>query len=233
MSLDLLSPNGARHPRHGFTWVELLVVLAVISVLAALAVQPLTRGRRKSRLARCTANLQQVNRAVLSWAEDNSKALPGPGPGMPGDVWWWYKEHVKRYAGLTGPSSTNDQVFACPEDRGYTDPKPFHQNSRFDFTSYVFNGVTLPGAPSIAGWPLATVKQPKKTLLVMEWTAHAPLSWHKSKTGRDNLPFYRDAQSVVGFVDGHVSFAKIYYDGYNAAFTREPIPGYEYQYSGN
>ena len=61
----------------------------------------------------------------------------------------------------------------------------------------------------------------------MEWIAHEPLSWHKSKTGRDNLPFYRDAQSVVGFVDGHVSFAQIYYDGYNAAFTREPSPGYE------
>ena len=65
----------------------------------------------------------------------------------------------------------------------------------------------------------------------MEWTAHAPLSWHKSKTGRKNTPFYRDAQSVVGFVDGHVSFPRMYYDGYNAAYTRDPIPGYAYQYS--
>jgi prepilin-type processing-associated H-X9-DG protein len=67
----------------------------------------------------------------------------------------------------------------------------------------------------------------------MEWTAHAPLAWHKSKTGRNNMPFYCDAQSVVGFVDGHVSFSKIYYDGYNAAYTRDPIRGYEYQYSGD
>jgi hypothetical protein len=67
----------------------------------------------------------------------------------------------------------------------------------------------------------------------MEWTAHAPLSWHKSKTGKNNMPFYRDAQSVVGFVDGHESFSKIYYDGYNAAYTQDPIAGYGYQYSGN
>jgi hypothetical protein len=25
---------------------------------------------------------------------------------------------------------------------------------------------------------------------------------------------------------------KIYHDGYNAAYTRDPIPGYRYRYSG-
>jgi hypothetical protein len=93
--------------------------------------------------------------------------------------------------------------------------------------------VTLPGMPNIAGRRLASVKKTAQTLLVMEWTAHAPLAWHKSKTGRNNMPFYCDAQSVVGFVDGHVNFSKIYYDGYNAAYTRDPIPGYDYQFSGN
>jgi prepilin-type processing-associated H-X9-DG protein len=152
---------------------------------------------------------------------------------LPGNLWWFYKEQVKRYAGLTGPSSASDTVFACPDDRGYSDPKPFHLNPRFDYGSYVFNGVTLPGIPNIAGRLLSSVKQPRKTLLVMEWTAHAPLSWHKSKTGKRNMPFYSDAQSTVGFVDGHVNLTKIYYDGYNAAFTQDPPPGYDYQYSGN
>jgi hypothetical protein len=67
----------------------------------------------------------------------------------------------------------------------------------------------------------------------MEWTAHAPLSWHKSKTGKRNMPFYCDAESVVGFVDGHVALTRIYYDGYNAAYTQDPIYGYDYQYSGD
>ena len=91
----------------------------------------------------------------------------------------------------------------------------------------------LTGVPNIAGRQLPSVKLPQKTLLVMEWSAHAPLSWHKSKTGRENSPFYCDAQSVVAFVDGHVSFSKIYYDGYNAAYTRDPIGGYDYKYSGD
>ena len=105
------------------------------------------------------------------------------------------------------------------------------RKARCDYGSYVYNGVTLPGMPNSAGLPLSSVNQPKRTLLVMEWTAHAPLSWHKSKTGKKNAPFYRDALSVVGFVDGHVSFVPIYYDGYNAAYTQDPIDSYDYQYS--
>ncbi len=210
-----------------------MVALAVVSVLAAIVVARAASAKEKAGLALCTANLQQVTRAVLSFCDDNDQTLPGPADTAPNNLWWWYKEQVKDYAGLTGPSSANDLVFACPGDRGYSDPRPFHLDARFDFGSYVFNGVTLPGLPNIAGWQLSSVKKTSQTLLVMEWTAHAPLSWHKSKTGKSNMPFYCDAQSVVGFVDGHVSFSKIYYDGYNAAYTRDPIPGYEYQYSGN
>jgi hypothetical protein len=87
--------------------------------------------------------------------------------------------------------------------------------------------------PNLAGQEVASVKEPGKTLLVMEWPAHAPLSWHKSKTGNANSPFYNDAQNVVAFVDGHVNFIKIYYDGINAAYTREPIAGYDYKFSGD
>ena len=217
----------------GFTLIDLLVLVAVLSVAAAIFVARGVAVKQGSRLARCTANLQQVDRAVLKFAEEHGQTLPGPVADVPGNVWWWYKEQVKDYLGLKGPSAASDAVFACPDDRGYSEPLPFHLNPRFDYGSYVFNGVTLGGLPNIAGWKLASVNRPKQTLLVMEWTAHAPLSWHKSKTGKNNMPFYRDAQSVVGFVDGHVSFSKIYYDGYNAAYTQDPIAGYEYQYSGN
>jgi type II secretory pathway pseudopilin PulG len=219
--------------RLAFSRLELLVTVAALSLLAAAIVAPLVTSRRAAQRTRCAANLQQINQAVLSFSNDHTQTLPGLTPGLGGELWWWYKESVKRYVGLNGPSSTNDLVFACPNDRGYTDPIPFHHNARFDYSSYVYNGVTLPGAPNIAGWQVASVKQPQRTLMVMEWTAHAPLSWHKSRTGRNNAPFYSDALSMVGFVDGHVSFSKIYYNGCSAAYLQDPIVGYEYKYSGN
>jgi hypothetical protein len=230
---DIPCPPTRRNGAPGFTFTDLMVALAVSSLLAAFLVARATRARENAGLARCTSNLQQVSRAVLTFCNDHDQTLPGPAATAPNNLWWWYKEQVKGYIGLTGPSSAGDLVFACPEDRGYTDPAPFHLNSRFDFSSYVFNGVTLPGLPNIGGRQLSSITQTRRTLLVMEWTAHAPLSWHKSKTGVSNMPFYCDAQSVAGFVDGHVSLTRIYYDGYNAAYTRDPIPGYEYQYSGN
>lgn len=222
-----------RNCAQAFTLTDLLVALAIISVVAAIVVARAASVKEKAGLAHCTGNLQQVSRALLAFCNDHNQTLPGPDATAPNNLWWWYKEQVKGYLGLAGSLSANDLVFACPGDRGYSDPMPFRLSPRFDYGSYVFNGVTLPGLPNIAGWQLSSVKNTKQTLLVMEWTAHAPLSWHRSKTGKNNMPFYCDAQSVVGFVDGHVSFSKIYYDGFNAAYTRDPIPGYEYQYSGD
>jgi type II secretory pathway pseudopilin PulG len=220
-----------RPPRHGFTLTDLLVLAACLSVLGALVLALQTRVRTGARLTCCTDNLAQVSRAVLACANDNGQRLPAREANETHDIWWWYKEKVKSYAGLHGEASDQDAVFACPEDRGYSDPAPFHQDARFDFSSYVFNGVTLPDMPNVSGLPLAEVNHPKRTLLVMEWTAHAPLSWHASKTGRKNAPFYCDAKSVVGFVDGHVSFTPIYFDGYDAAYTQDPNSSYDYQYS--
>jgi type II secretory pathway pseudopilin PulG len=217
----------------GFTLTDLLVLVACLSVLGALLLAQHARARTEARLNTCTSNLAQVNRAILAYANDNHQSLPASAANDRRDIWWWYKEMIKSYAGLHGDSSAKDTLFACPEDRGYSDPIPFHLNGRFDFSSYVFNGVTLPGMPNISGLPITAVNNPKRTLLVMEWTAHAPLSWHASKTGRKNSPFYCDAKSVVGFVDGHVSFIPIYFDGYDAAYTQDPISSYEYQYSPN
>jgi type II secretory pathway pseudopilin PulG len=219
----------------GFGIADLLVTLAAISILVAL-LAPLVAGvRNKRSLNQCIANLQKVSQAVIMYADDNQKTLPSADKTSMNGVWWWYKEQVKRYAGLTEKSSPNDKVFACPSDRGYEEEggMPFYKNPKFDFGSYPFNGVTLPGVPNIAGRQISSIAEPRKTLLVMEFTAHAPLSWHYSKTGKRNSPFYNDAESVVSFVDNHVALTRIYYDGMNAAYTRDPIDGYSYKYSGD
>jgi type II secretory pathway pseudopilin PulG len=221
----------------GVTLTDVLVSLAMLSVLATASLAFMLRPRADAKLVQCLANLQQVNRAVLQFADDHSHTLPlvedSPAPGG----WWWYKELVKGYAGLSDASSAKDTLFACPEDRGYTDgsakPQPFCRSAGHDFTSYVFNGVNLPGIPNVAGRTVASIRSPNRTLLVMEWTAHAPLSWHRSRTGRANAPFYCDAESAVAFVDGHAASVRIYYDGMNAAYTRDPVAGYEYKYSGD
>lgn len=228
-------PIVAARPGHhaaGYTLTELLLGIAAASVVVCLVAVPLVRMKRNARIAQCTSNLGSVTKAILQFAQDHNKSLPGLVQGQSEELQWWYKEQVKSYAGLTGPSGPNDTVFACPDDRGYSDAKPFHQNPRFDYGSYTFNGIMVPGAPNIAGWSVGSIADPKRTLLVAEWAAHAPISWHVSRTGRNNHPFYNDAECVVGFVDGHVALTRIYYDGHTPAYLRDPIPGYDYRYTG-
>ena len=226
-----------RGNRGGFSATDLLVSLAGVALLAAVVVPVVVRAKATSRLELCVSNVKQVNRAVLEFAEEHNRQLPNmEGSPAPGG-WWYYKEQVKGHLGLKGESSAGDKVFGCPDDRGYGEgsehPQPFRRMKKYNFTSYVFNGVNLPGVPNISGREIGSIKEPSRTLLVMEWTAHAPLSWHHSLTRSANTPFYNDAESVVGFVDGHVANTKIYYDGINAAYTRDPAPGYHYKYSGD
>jgi prepilin-type N-terminal cleavage/methylation domain-containing protein/prepilin-type processing-associated H-X9-DG protein len=49
---------------------------------------------------------------------------------------------------------------------------------------------------------------------------------------------FNDAKNVVSFVDGHVSYIKIYYDssvngGASQAYMYDPPAGYDYQWSPN
>jgi len=221
----------------GFSLPDLLVVTAVCAVLAAILVPLVVRARARTQLAQCTGNLQQIGRAVTLYANDHEGRLPAMANAPIPGAWWHYREQVKRYIGLQGPASPEETVFGCPADRGYGDGAeptvPFRRSKKHQFTSYVFNGVNhLPGIPNVAGRELASIQDPAKTLLVVEWTAHAPLSWHRSRTGKANTPFYNNAESVVCFADGRVALIPIYFDGMNPAYSRDPIPGYGYKFSG-
>lgn len=231
------TPANLKRRQSGFTQSDLVLTLAALFFLVCVAIPMVSRSRENSRRIQCEENLRKVTGAILKYAEEHDHRVPQLKNSPPPGGWWYYKEEVKGYLGLTGPSSAQDKVFACPSDRGFGlagEPiQPFWKSPKHDFTSYVLNGVDLPGIPNIAGRELSSIQDPAKTLLVMEWSAHGPLSWHRSKTGLANAPFYDGAENVVGYVDGHVSLTRFHYDGINAAYTRDPVPGYDYKFSGD
>jgi len=59
--------------RRAFTLVELLTVIAIIAVLATLLLTALTAAQKKSRQARCTANLHQLSLALNMYMDDFSQ----------------------------------------------------------------------------------------------------------------------------------------------------------------
>ena len=59
------------HKKTGFTMVELMIVVAVISVLASIIIPKMTGARDKSKLEACKANLRHISIAMDIYANDN------------------------------------------------------------------------------------------------------------------------------------------------------------------
>src|SRR5262245_28052967 len=60
--------------RHGFTLVEIMIVVLIIGILLAIAVPNFIKARESSRTKACIANLKQIDSAKEQWAMDNNKA---------------------------------------------------------------------------------------------------------------------------------------------------------------
>lgn len=62
--------------REGFTLVELLTVIGIIAVLAAILFPVFSSARAKARQATCLSNLQQIGVAIESYVQDHAGFLP-------------------------------------------------------------------------------------------------------------------------------------------------------------
>src|SRR6195952_628239 len=65
-----------RRLKEGFTLVELLVVIGIISVMIGILLPALGRAREASRRAECLSNLRQVGVAFRFYALDNRDQVP-------------------------------------------------------------------------------------------------------------------------------------------------------------
>jgi prepilin-type N-terminal cleavage/methylation domain-containing protein len=63
--------------KKGFTLIELMIVIAIIAILAAVLVPNFMRAREASRLTACKSNLKSLSTAMETYSNDYDGMYPG------------------------------------------------------------------------------------------------------------------------------------------------------------
>ena len=94
--------------KSGFTLVEIMIVVAIIGLLAAIAIPNFMRARTTSQMNACINNLRQIDAAIQQYALENNL-----GVGMPVTT-----DDITPYLGRSSTGSMAS-VF-CPADMART-----------------------------------------------------------------------------------------------------------------
>jgi prepilin-type N-terminal cleavage/methylation domain-containing protein/prepilin-type processing-associated H-X9-DG protein len=248
-----------RDNRDGFTLIELLVVVSIVAILTSLLLPALNRFKIRTRRTTCLNNLRQINVGLRIYADDSGDKTPHPEGTFTNKVLSvvGYKAFIHDYVGSVGTVGSRTKLFACPADKFFFGDsnvlrtEPLHDQTFVDFSSYGFNGSNLVtnygrygvdvSRFGIAGRTIGSIRNPVKTVMVAEAPAFEPFSWHQAKRplSHENARF-NDSRNIVSFVDGHVSYIKIFWTDTSVtnrirlhAGLINPPPGYEYQWGGD
>ena len=150
---------GRKHQLRAFTLVELLVVIAVIAILAAILLPVLDKGKQRSQTADCLNNMKQLQLCYRMYVDDNNDYLP-PNEAMPDlDVSWVLGDAQTDVTttniqnGLIFQYSHQIKIYVCPANKlmipgGDGGNVPQTRTCSVDF---VLGGYTPPALP--AGGP--------------------------------------------------------------------------------
>jgi prepilin-type N-terminal cleavage/methylation domain-containing protein/prepilin-type processing-associated H-X9-DG protein len=106
--------------RSGFTLIEILVVIAIIALLAAILFPVFARARENARRASCQSNMKQISLGIMQYTQDYDERFPlqggtGGGCGTAASPTTYYGTGLS-WAMASQPYVKSTQIFKCPSD---------------------------------------------------------------------------------------------------------------------
>jgi len=173
--VNLASHDGRSLRTGGITLVEILVVVAVVSLLWALLLPALAGSAHTVRRVKCVNNLRQLGLCAAIYADENEAAFPPRGRPF------WMEELRPCYQDLSVLECPSDPVaasFITSAVESYMAPRSYFINGWNDYFNERLSadGFTAYMDYSLrAGMPEGNVSAPSETILFGE---KLPLSQH-------------------------------------------------------
>lgn len=212
-----------------FSLLELLIVIAVIAILAALLLPAINRAKQRAGAVSCTSNLRQLGLAFSMYLENNNDAFPAPGSAFvygpqPEDwIWWQLGREVQKSAVVPYISGFNSQLFRCPQDAAAS---LSDYSYSYSLNSYDLDGESNPGMSSIITqdrklYPFksAQIRTPSSKIMIVD-EDRATLDDSRWAIDYGNMICSRhNRRGVVIFADAHAQLVLPSF-GTNEAYIR-------------